>query len=295
MISYIGGKFRQASWINESIKSEITIYSEPFGGMFWTFFQTNRKFDRVIYNDINPLNSNLFLCVRDHRTFYEVVKDIEPWDEERFNSYQNILFNSGNDFEFKKDEPDYNVGLMYSYIMTHIFCGGNTKTSKMVKPTYHNSKFTSFKKKLTSPKWISKFDQITDVESLSYNEVLDKYDSELTHFYVDPPYFGTEKYYINHTFDSTENHLKLSEDLKQIKGYFSLSYYDFEGLNSLYDPSEFSYSERGYKKSAGAKKDNKVSGTGVEILIQNYENTNQTELPVFSEPDTSESDIEVEY
>ena len=69
MISYIGGKSRIApKLIVPNISTDIENFIEVFGGMFWTFFSMDLSqypnLKKVIYNDFNPLNYNLFKCVQ---------------------------------------------------------------------------------------------------------------------------------------------------------------------------------------------------------------------------------------
>lgn len=67
-----------------------------------------------------------------------------------------------------------------------------------------------------------------------YQYVMKRYDSDISFFYVDPPYFGNETYYKNHNFLSREDHLELFHILKNIKGRFMLSYNDDIFILSLY-------------------------------------------------------------
>ena len=80
------------------------------------------------------------------------------------------------------------------------------------------------------------------------------YDSKDTFFYIDPPYFGKEKFYINHTF-TQESHKELSEVLNNIQGRFLLSYYHFDGMEDLYPDCQI--------KSL-------MTIMGTEFLIMNY-------------------------
>jgi DNA adenine methylase len=84
--------------------------------------------------------------------------------------------------------------------------------------------------------------------------VIEKYDSPSTFFYVDPPYMGKERHYINHGF-SGESHIELAKILNNIKGKFLLSYYYFNGLEKLYENCRF---------------DSKMTIMGTELIIMNF-------------------------
>ena len=96
--------------------------------------------------------------------------------------------------------------------------------------------------------------KINYIHNLDYSTIIDMYDSESTFFYLDPPYMGKEKYYINHNF-TEKSHKELSVKLKSIKGRFLLSYYQFDGLEELYPNCKF---------------DKKMTIMGTEYIIMNY-------------------------
>lgn len=63
------------------------------------------------------------------------------------------------------------------------------------------------------------WDHVT-IENVSYEKLIDTYDSEDTLFYFDPPYIGTEGYYRESDF----SHQKFCKDLERIDGYWIVSY-----------------------------------------------------------------------
>ena len=139
--------------------------------------------------------------------------------------------------------------------------------------------------KLKHPKYQEHFNKIDFVENLDFQEVIQKYDSPTTFFYMDPPYWKTENYYSNHDFDS-EDHERLAITLKNIKGRFALSYYEFKelyewfpeetigvGVNGqllMFQPTQYKWARKTFKKTAAAKKDG-TQNEGIELLIMNYE------------------------
>jgi DNA adenine methylase len=114
------------------------------------------------------------------------------------------------------------------------------------------------------------FESITNVENMDFQEVIEKYDSDGTYFYTDPPYYivGEGSYYSKHEF-SRNDHERLANTLKKIKGKFSLSYYDFDLLHQWFPEDEYSWEEKQFAKAAAATK-GKAQNMGTEILIMNY-------------------------
>jgi DNA adenine methylase len=283
MVSYIGGKSKIApQLIIPNIPKNIKTFVEPFSGQFWTFFKMDLEkypnLKTIVYNDFNPLNYNLYLCVRNHVRLLEeceklVVqqKDIQPTPpicKENFDNFQKEIF----DENFKINYPDYTVAAKYVYVLTQVFSGANPAKSKFIdlKGKYH-SKFTSFKNKLNNPDWQKKFESITFVENMDFQDVIEKYDSPTTYFYVDPPYYilGEGTYYSNHDFGRND-HERLANVLQNVKGKFSLSYYDFELLHTWFPEDQYKWVKKEFAKAAAAKK-GKTQNMGVELLIMNYD------------------------
>jgi len=272
MFSYIGGKYRIGKWIRDYIPSDIETYVEPFSGAFWVFFNMDLakfpKLKRVVYNDFNPLNANLFACIQDYKRFYEYIKDIPPQEKDRFEEYQKHAFSTT--WVYNPLDPDYQLGLEYIYVITQVFSGSKPETSGFIdlKGNY-NSKFESFRKRLGDPKRQKHFDKLDMVFNYDFNEVIDRFDSDTTYFYVDPPYYKCETYYSKHDFGK-EDHERLSNTLKNIKGKFSLSYYDFPDLQTWYPKDQFKWEVKSFKKAASAKLGVKQND-GHELLIMNYD------------------------
>lgn len=282
MISYIGGKKKMQSWIVPFIPKDTETFVEPFSGQFWIFFGMNLEqypnLKTIVYNDFNPLNYNLYRCVRNHQRLLEECeklqvqqKDVTPTPpicQENFNKFQKEIYSK--DLVIG-DEPNYEIAAKYVYVLTQVFSGANPEKSKFIdlKGKYH-SKFTAFKNKLKNPDWQKKFEKITFVENMDFEEVIKKYDSPKTYFYCDPPYYivGEGDYYSNHEF-GRKDHERLANALKSIEGKFSLSYYDFDLLHEWFSESDYKWEKKVFVKAAAAKKGQKQS-IGTELLIMNY-------------------------
>lgn len=281
MISYIGGKSKIGKWIVPFYPKDMETYVEGFSGMFWCFFNMDLthypNLKNIVYNDFNPLNANLFKCVRNHQELLKecnklVVQEkgvfpTNPICKQNFENFQKEIF--ANDFVIG-DEPNYEVAAKYVYVLTQVFSGSKPETSKFIdlKGNYH-SKFTSFKNKLENEKYQKLFESITVVENMDFEDLLKKYDSPITYFYMDPPYWKTENYYSNHDFD-VNDHIRLANTLKSLQGKWSLSYYDFPQLSEWFPKDEYVWASKQFAKAAAAKK-GVSQNMGEELLIMNYE------------------------
>ena len=166
-------------------------------------------------------------------------------------------------------KKDQSIAMKYAYILACSFSGIDPVDSEFqdYKGKY-GSKFKAFYNRLTGDKFIPKLKKIDTCENLSFEKVIEKYDSPTTYFYVDPPYWNTENYYSLHGF-GRDQHYELQESLHSIKGMFSLSYYDFSELSVMYPKDEFTWETKVFVKPAGAKEGLEQS-TGEEVLIMNY-------------------------
>lgn len=276
MLSYIGGKSKIGTWIRSFVPKDVETYVEPFSGMFWVFFKmditTYKSLKRVVYNDVNPLNVNLFKCLKDYNKLWELSKNIPIEDPEVFERFKSEVF----DDNVNLDEPNFEIAYKYAYIVSQVWSGTDPKRGNLIKKGgyiskktgEYVSKFEIFRAKLIDSKWQKYFDLITDIESLDFEEVIKKYDSPTTYFYCDPPYFKTENYYINHDF-GIETHERLANTLSNIKGRFGLSYYYFDKLDDWFPKSDYNWNSKDFAKTAMAVS-GKVQTKGTEILILNY-------------------------
>jgi len=279
MLSYIGGKSKIGKWIKDFYPSDMETYVETFGGMFWCYFNMDlSKFPnlkRVVYNDFNPLNYNLFMCLQNPDVLLSAVnripcqqqgvEDTPSIYKEQFIEFQKELFGQG----FTINSPDYDVAAKYAYILTSVFSGSKPETSSFIdlKGKY-KSKFLTFRDKLSKPDWVEHFNKISHFRLGDFENVINEFDSPTTYFYVDPPYWKTENYYSNHDFDR-DDHERLAKVLTSIKGKFSLSYYDFELLSLWYPKETYTWEMKEFAKAAAAKK-GVLQNMGQELLIMNY-------------------------
>jgi DNA adenine methylase len=279
MLSWIGGKSKIGKWLVDYYPQDMEIYTEGFGGMFWCYFNMDLKkypnLKKVIYNDINPLNYNLFQCVQNPEELLRAINSIECQKQgventpliyrEQFSEFQKEIFSENLNLE----PYNYEIAAKYAYVVTQVFSGSKPETSSFIdlKGNY-KSKYLTFRDKLTKPDWVEKFLKITDVENMDFEDFIVKYDSEKTFHYIDAPYWKTENYYSNHDFDRND-HERLANCLKKVEGKFGMSYYDFALLHEWFPQDQYRWEKKEFAKAAAAKK-GKTQNMGEELLIMNY-------------------------
>ena len=279
MLSYIGGKSKIGKWIVPYYDKNMEVYLETFGGMFWCFYNMDLKqfpnLKKVVYNDFNPLNYNLFKCIQNPTELLRTINSIDCQKQgeditpelyrEQFVRFQADIFNK----DFSVEAYDYETAAKYVYVLTQVFSGSKPEISKFIdlKGKY-KSKYLTFRDKLMKPDWVDHFLKITDVENMDFADVINKYDSPSTYIYLDPPYWKTENYYSNHDFDRND-HERLANVLHGVQGKFSLSYYDFDLLREWFPEDKYTWVRKEFAKAAAAKKGEKQN-MGEELLIMNY-------------------------
>jgi DNA adenine methylase len=100
------------------------------------------------------------------------------------------------------------------------------------------------------------------IESLPYEQVLERYDRPTTLFYLDPPYWGPKLYRFNFTDDDFH---RMAEHLGQIKGRFILSLNDRPEVREVFAQFRLESVDLAYT----AKRDATVRHR--ELLITNFE------------------------
>ena len=278
MFPYIGGKSHHVGWMNELFPSTFASFVEVFGGAGWVSVKSERvdQASLRVYNDFNPLLANVFECLRtDPAALLAEMNKTPKSDTALFKQYQQELF--GQLDWSTVTLGDIPLAVKYLYLQTQVFSG--TPLSTTCVPYFtetkadgrYPSKYDTFKKKLTNTKILDRLSKIDCVEQLDCCDLIRKYDSENTFFYVDPPYYNMEFYYSREF--PREKHQELATVLKSIRGKFALSYYDFDDLKLFYPEDSYRWHRQDVYRSAstrGAVKKNH-NNRGTEVLIMNYD------------------------
>lgn len=281
MFPYIGGKAHHVKWMNPLFPNNFSTFVEVFGGAGWVSIKSEKVgfTQKHIYNDFNPLLANVFECFRqDSARVLAEMNKVPKSDDARYKKYQKELFLTLDWSTVKLG--DFALAVKYLYLQTQVFAGTALSATNVpyftevkTKGKYPN-KYETLKKKLQDQRITKRLQKISVVEKIDCIDLIKKYDSEDTFFYVDPPYFKKEFYYSKDF--PREKHEELAETLKNIKGKFALSYYDFDDLRTFYPKNKFNWHHQSVYRSSATRsgKDENYSqkSKGTEILIMNYNN-----------------------
>ncbi len=290
MFPYIGGKAHHVKWMDPLFPDDFTNFVEVFGGAGWVSIKSP-KVDKAsvrVYNDFNPLLANVFHCLKYNPTeILDLMEKTVKSDLQLYKSFQQELFGNLDWSNIALGDP--NLAVKYLYLQTQVFAGTPLSldnvpyfTEVKTKGKYP-SKYDTLKKKLRDHNIIQRLSKITAVENLDCEELIKKYDSPDTFFYIDPPYYNMEFYY-SKDFPK-DKHKSLAETLSNIKGRFALSYYDFEDLHKFYPEDRFFWHRQSVYRSAATrssvtktKAEYKKNSKGTEILVMNYLPDSQTQI-----------------
>jgi len=280
MFPYIGGKAHHVKWMDPLVPNTFPTFVEVFGGAGWVSVKSPKVDQSTtrVYNDFNPLLANVYECFRqDSARLLAMMNAVAGNNVPLYKQYQKDLF---VDLDWNTVQlGDFDLALKYLYLQTQVFAG--TPLSDKNVPYFANkngkypNKYDTLKKKLSDDKITDRLKKITVVEQMDCIDLIKKYDSPDTFFYVDPPYYNMEFYYSKDF--PREKHQELADTLAQIKGKFALSYYDFDDLKLFYPENQFTWHRQSVYRSAATRSSKNANynatSKGTEILIMNYKNT----------------------
>lgn len=245
-LSWIGGKKLLRKTITQEFPSDYKKYVEVFGGAGWVLFHQERKAQEV-YNDFNSDLVNLFKCVKYHAE--ELQKELNCMLNSRvlFEEYMSQLQSRGL--------TDIQRAARYFFVIKTSYGSKGTNYGAVRKNVENLKRYLSAIQTRLST---------VVIENKSYEQILDKYDSKDTLFYLDPPYYNSEKYY-SADFD-IKHHQHLNTLLCNIEGKFILSYNDEEYIRELYKNFSTIEIERNNNLTSRYSKNRRYK----EIIIKNY-------------------------
>jgi DNA adenine methylase len=248
-LAYIGGKNRLAKKIIAMLPEHIT-YVEPFAGGAQVLFHKPPSNVEVL-NDLDFDIVNFFRVCQSH--YEELVRYLRYCLASRKLHELHVKSNPATLTDIQR------AGRFF-YLQKNSF-GGLILKQKfhygVTQPSNYNLE--------RIPEIIEKVHQRlarVQIESLPYEQVLEKYDRPTTVFYLDPPYWERKLYKFNFTVPDFE---ALERRLRALRGRFILSLDDREEVRRLFAGFRMEDVNLAYT----AKRNTKVRHN--ELLISNFD------------------------
>lgn len=224
----------------EQFPEEYDRYVEVFGGAGWVLFAKEKKGIEV-YNDINSNLVNLYKCVKYHPEALQKELDGILMSRELF---QDAILETRGLTDIQRAARFF-VAIKESF--------GSKMETFGLQPK--NMKASVDFLKIASERL-----NTVVIENRDFDKLIQSYDRSSTLFYLDPPYYKTERYYQGGF--KREDHKRLREALRNIRGKFILSYNDCPEIRELYQGYEIIEVDRNNNLATGKRYK--------ELIIKNY-------------------------
>lgn len=259
--SWYGGKYSHLNWLLPLLP-ETYHYCEPFGGSAAVLL--NRKPSPIeTYNELDGEVVNFFKVLREEGEALISAISLTPYSREEF--VKAVTEPTENLSSFERARRFYVKARQVRTGLAQAATPGRWSYSK-------TNSCNGMSKEVSA--WLNSIDKLREVverlltvqiENLPALEIIEKYDTEGTLFYCDPPYPKEARKSKNvFAFEMTDDdHIKLSELLHNVKGKAAVSGYRCNLLDELY--SDWNYIEAPEKNCCSVKKPRR------EILWTNYD------------------------
>jgi DNA adenine methylase len=250
LAGWIGGKSRLAKTIIERLP-EHRCYVEPFAGAAWVLFRKPESKVEVI-NDLNREVVTLYRCLQ--------------WHLEEFVRYFKWVLVAREEFaRLQKADPDTLTDIQRAarfYYLQKTAFGGKLLCQAFGYAASMPPRLNLLRIEEQLSAAHLRLCRVY-VECLPYADVISRYDSPETCFYIDPPYLGMEHYYGKGLF-SREDFSALAGLLADVKGKFLLSLNDAPEVREIFAGFDMEDFSTLYTCNKAA---NKRTG---ELLIRNF-------------------------
>lgn len=248
-IGWVGGKKRLRKEIIKRFPKNYKKYVEVCGGAGWVLFAKEHNTKELeVFNDIDSQLINLYRCIQRHpEALIKELKDILSAREIFYDFKEQINCRGLTDIQ---------RAARYFYLIKCSF--GSMKDdfatrTRMITNTLE--RFVGIQERLKR----------VVIENRDFEELIKLYDSPETLFYIDPPYFKTERYYKNEKLFLEEDHYRLNNIVSTSDGKFIISYNDCEFIRDLYQ--DYNIESINRTASLSAKTNSEIFK---EVIITNY-------------------------
>jgi len=267
---FYGGKFYLLDDIYNIIslvKNRITCFVDVFGGSGVVAFNLPFKVNNIVYNDINKWLYKTFKVLQDDNLREKLIEKLKMSFRHRdiFNEFKEAYWN--DDIE---GLSDLEMAFRFLYLTANSFSGDLLNFAILIKEERDTTSPI-----INSLKLITNEMKNWTIENLDFRELIKKYDSETTFFYLDPPYLRGGKIY---KFPFTEQDFyDLKNILDNIKGMWLMneSEVDFDFIKKVFGEPNFVKDYTSHcinARQINGKKPSRLEGFWFDLKSDNYKN-----------------------
>jgi DNA adenine methylase len=248
---YLGGKRNLARRIIDRLgRVPHTIYVEPFVGMGGVFLRRPFRAHSEVINDISQDVATLFRILQRH---YVPFMDMLRWQITGRAEFERLLAGAAASL------TDLERAARFLYLQRTAFGGKIEGRNFGVSPglpgrfdvTKLGSMLEAVHERLSG----------VVIERLPFQDLIARYDRPETLFYLDPPYWGSEKDYGSGVF-ARQDFQRLAECLAGLQGRFILSLNDHPEVRAMFQGFDIEAIETAYSIGPGTAR-----GRIGEVLI----------------------------
>lgn len=260
-INWYGGKYYMAKNIID-LFPEHHMYVEGFGGAGHVLFRKEQS-PMEVYNDIHRGLYLIFKLLREGNDEFIRKISLTPYSREEFEDSKSWMYEEN---EIEKARKFY-VRTMQSVASNGGWCYAKSKSRRGMCQSVSRW-LGNIEENLESA--INRLKEV-QIENLDVIDLIKKYDSDTTLFYLDPPYIlDTRKQKKSYMFEmGNDDHESLVECLLKVNGKVVLSGYDHSIYNKLEQEGWKKVILGEYAKYSQTGLDTK--NKGVEFVWINYE------------------------
>jgi DNA adenine methylase len=218
VIRFAGGDYKIADILRprlERLCPKRCTFVEVFGGSGYMSQTVSRSvYNNIIYNDVNNLLVNLYKHIKEDPEALAMVLSMLPYSR----SYHMIISQLVREC---KEFASLAVAAMVFYIYNTSFVATLTNGGFGYAKHPGRNQAKEYKARVLAVLRYAATWRDVVFESLDFREIIKKYDSELTVFYLDPPYVDRAEEYYGTSF-TVEDLREMATLLTQIRGRFLL-------------------------------------------------------------------------
>jgi len=261
IINYLGGKSKLSKQI-VSILPKHNCFIDLFGGAGWVLLEKPRSVSKVeVYNDLDSSLVNMFNVIKDDIKHEELSKKFEKTliSREIFENLKSLK---------KEETSDVEWAFRFLYLTKWSFSSRRSSDSS------YNFGYSKKRQPVSTERIVDQIEELyqrlktTYIENLDYKEVIKKYDSEDSLFFIDPPYIieDVNTNYYKHNMNKYSEHKELKTQIDEIKGKFILTLPNTEFYQYIY--KEYNITDSNVYYSSGNI--SKSEGNRGELIITNF-------------------------